>query len=172
MKRKILLVEDNPATVDVIQEILEFLDYDSAVAEDGQKAVDLAATSLPDLILMDIFLPKMDGLKATALIRKNPKTQNIPILAATARALPGDREICIKAGCDDYIAKPFTHRELGAAIKKLLLHVNKDLENEITEHKETEESLRNALEQLEKRFKELAESHAALKAEITERKRR
>ncbi|MCH7915093.1 MAG: response regulator [Deltaproteobacteria bacterium] len=120
MKRKILLVEDNPATVDIIQTELEFLGYDSTVADNGQKAVDMSSTYLPDLILMDISLPKMDGLEATALIRNNPKTKNIPILAATARALPGDREKCIQAGCDDYIAKPFTHRELGAAIKKLL----------------------------------------------------
>lgn len=120
MKKKIMLVEDNPATVDIIQTELEFLGYDSAVAENGQKAVDLASTYQPDLIVMDISLPKMDGLEATTLIRNNPKTKNIPILAATARALPGDRERCIQAGCDDYIAKPFTHRELGAAIKKLL----------------------------------------------------
>ncbi len=120
MKRKILLVEDNPATVDIIQTELEFLGYDSAIAENGQKAVDLAATYRPDLIVMDISLPKMDGLEATSLIRNNSKTQNIPILAATARALPGDREKCIQAGCDDYIAKPFTHRELGAVIKKLI----------------------------------------------------
>lgn len=120
MKRKILLVEDNPATVDIIQTELEFLGYDSTVAENGQKAVDLASTYQPDLIVMDISLPKMDGLKATTTIRTNPKTKNIPILAATARALPGDREKCIQSGCDDYIAKPFTHRELGAAIKKLL----------------------------------------------------
>ena len=120
MKRKILLVEDNPATVDIIQTELEFLGYDSAIAENGQKAVDLAATYRPDLIVMDISLPKIDGLEATTLIRNNSKTQNIPILAATARALPGDREKCIQAGCDDYIAKPFTHRELGEAIKKLL----------------------------------------------------
>jgi len=120
MKRKILLVEDNPATVDIIQTELEFLGYDSAIAENGQKAVDLAATYRPDLIVMDISLPKLDGLEATTLIRNNSKTQNIPILAATARALPGDREKCIQAGCDDYIAKPFTHRELGAVIKKLI----------------------------------------------------
>jgi len=63
MKRKILLVEDNPATVDIIQTELEFLGYDSAVAENGQKAVDLAATYRPDLIVMDISLPKMDGLE-------------------------------------------------------------------------------------------------------------
>ena len=120
MKRKILLVEDNPATVDVILKELEFLGYESIVAEDGKEGVDKASSQMPDLIIMDISLPKMDGLEATSMIRKNPKTQSIPILAATARALPGDKEKCLQAGCDDYIAKPFTHRELGAAIKKLL----------------------------------------------------
>ena len=120
IKKRILLVEDNPATVDVMQKELEFLGYDSITAEDGRKGVDLAASHLPSLIIMDISLPKMDGLKATSLIRQNPKTQSIPILAATARALPGDREKCLQAGCNDYLAKPFTHRELGAAIKKLL----------------------------------------------------
>ena len=120
MKKKILLVEDNPATIDVIQKELEFLGYESVVAEDGKEGVDKATSILPDLIIMDISLPKMDGLEASTAIRKSPKTQAIPILAATARALPGDKEKCLQAGCDDYIAKPFTHRELGAAIKKLL----------------------------------------------------
>jgi two-component system cell cycle response regulator DivK len=120
MKKKILLVEDNPATVDVIQKELDFLGYDCIVAKDGKEAVEKADSYLPDLIIMDISLPKMDGLEASSLIRKNPKGQSIPILAATARALPGDKEKCLQAGCNDYIAKPFTHRELGAAIKKLL----------------------------------------------------
>ncbi|MFQ5903691.1 MAG: response regulator [Candidatus Binatia bacterium] len=120
VKKKILLVEDNPATVDVIQKELEFLGYEFTVALDGKEGVEKAASYLPDLVIMDISLPKMDGLEASSLIRKNPKTQSIRILAATARALPGDKEKCLQAGCDDYIAKPFTHRELGAAIKKLL----------------------------------------------------
>lgn len=120
MKKRILLVEDNPATIDVVQKELEFLGYDAITADDGRKAVEMAETHLPDLIIMDISLPQMDGLQATALIRENPKTRSIPILAATARALPGDREKCIQSGCNDYIAKPFTHRELGAALKKLL----------------------------------------------------
>lgn len=120
MKKKILLVEDNPATIDVIMKEVEFLGYDCIVAEDGKKGVDMTSSRHPDLIIMDISLPKMDGLEAATLIRNNPKTQSIPILAATARALPGDREKCLEAGCDDYIAKPFTHRELGAAIKRLL----------------------------------------------------
>ena len=114
------MVEDNPATIDVIQKELEFLGYDSIVADDGKKAVEMASSQLPDLIIMDISLPKMNGLEAASLIRKNSQTQSIPVLAATARALPGDREKCLQGGCDDYIAKPFTHRELGAAIKKLL----------------------------------------------------
>ena len=120
MKKRVLLVEDNPATIDVIQKELEFLGYDPLVAEDGKKGLDIASSHLPDLIIMDISLPKMDGLEAATLLRNNPKTKSIPILAATARALPGDKEKCLQAGCDDYIAKPFTHRELGAAIKKLL----------------------------------------------------
>ena len=120
MKMRMLLVEDNPATMDIVQTELEFLGYDTMVADNGKKAVEMAATHLPDLIIMDISLPKMDGLEAAALIRKNPKTKTIPILAATARALPGDKEKCLRGGCDGYIAKPFTHRELGAAIKKLI----------------------------------------------------
>ncbi|MGH7773213.1 MAG: response regulator [Candidatus Binatia bacterium] len=120
MKKKILLAEDNIATVDVMQKELEFLGYESIIAKDGQEAVDMATSSLPDLIIMDISLPKLDGLEAAVLIRKNPKTGSIPILAATAKALPGDKAKCLEAGCDDYIAKPFTHHELGAAIKKLL----------------------------------------------------
>jgi CheY-like chemotaxis protein len=120
MKKRVLLVEDNPATIDVIQKELEFLGYDPLIAEDGKKGLDMASSHLPDLIIMDISLPKMDGLEAATFLRNNPKTKSIPILAATARALPGDKEKCLQAGCDDYIAKPFTHRELGAAIKKLL----------------------------------------------------
>jgi two-component system, cell cycle response regulator DivK len=120
MKKKILLVEDNPATMDVVEKELEFLGYDTITADDGRKAVEMAEAHMPDVIIMDISLPQMDGLEATALIRENPKTKSIPILAATARALPGDREKCIQGGCNDYIAKPFTHRELGAALKRLL----------------------------------------------------
>lgn len=120
MRKTILLVEDNPATVDVMQKELEFLGYDCIVARDGAEAVEKALSHLPDLIIMDIALPKLDGLKACSMIRQNPKSRGTPILAATAKAMPGDREKCLEAGCDDYIAKPFTHRELGAAIRKLL----------------------------------------------------
>jgi len=120
MQTRILLVEDDPGTVEVMQQELEVLGYEVTVAENGVEAVKMAISQLPDLIVMDIRLPKMDGLRATTLIRDNPNTGNIPILAATVNALAGDREKCLEAGCNDYIAKPFTHRELGAAIKRLL----------------------------------------------------
>ncbi|MFQ5542121.1 MAG: response regulator [Candidatus Binatia bacterium] len=120
MKTRILLVEDNPATMEVMQQELEILGYDVAVARDGAEAVEMANSELPDLIIMDILMPKMDGSEATAQIRKNPKTQAIPILAATAKALPEDRERCLASGCNDYIAKPFSYKDLRDAIERLL----------------------------------------------------
>ena len=120
MKKRILLVEDDAATIDVMTKELEFLGYEVTLAENGVKAVKVATSQPFDLIIMDIRLPKMDGLEATSQIRQNPKTKAIPILAATALARPGDRQKCLASGCDEYIAKPFTHQELGAAIKRLL----------------------------------------------------
>ncbi len=120
MKARILLVEDNPATMEVMQQELEILGYEVAVARDGVEAVEMANSELPDLIIMDILMPKMDGGEATKQIRKNPKTQAIPVLAATAKALPEDRERCLESGCDGYIAKPFSYKELKDVIEKLL----------------------------------------------------
>ncbi|MBI2997055.1 MAG: response regulator [Deltaproteobacteria bacterium] len=113
-------MEDEPATIDVVQQQLEFLGYEVTVAKDGLEAVEMATSELPDLIVIDIRMPKMDGLQAASQIRANPKTKMIPMLAATAKALPEDRQKCLASGCDDYIAKPFTHRELGAFIVSLL----------------------------------------------------
>ena len=118
-KKRVLLAEDHPGTIEVMQTELEVLGYEVVVAQDGQEAVEKAATESPDLIVMDIIMPKLDGFQATARIRENPRTKDIPILAATALARPGDREKCLESGCDGYIAKPFTHRQLGAAIDRL-----------------------------------------------------
>jgi CheY-like chemotaxis protein len=118
--KKILVVEDHPATIELIQKGLHFLGYASVVAEDGRQAVEMSVREEPDLIIMDISLPKLNGLEATARIREFPALKSTPILAVTARALPGDHQLCLLAGCDGYIPKPFTHRELGEAIRRLL----------------------------------------------------
>lgn len=120
MKKRILLVEDNLATVELMEEELRFLGYDVVVAKNGLEAVEIATSVLPDLIVTDIAMPEMNGVQAASKIRINPKTKAIPILAATAKVMPGDREVCLAAGCDDYLPKPFTHRELGVRIDTLL----------------------------------------------------
>ena len=119
MKKRVLLAEDHLGTIEVMQLELEVLGYDVTVAQDGQEAVQKATAEPPDVIVMDMLMPKMDGFQAASSIRQNPKTKDIPILAATALARPGDREKCLESGCDGYIAKPFTHKQLGAAIDKL-----------------------------------------------------
>jgi two-component system cell cycle response regulator DivK len=120
MGKRILIVEDHQDMVEVLEHELKSLGYESMTAKNGLEAIELAQSETPDVIIMDIMLPKLNGFEATLQIRKNPQTQFIPILAATAKALPGDREQCLKAGCDGYIAKPFTRLELGQAIVKLL----------------------------------------------------
>ncbi len=121
MKMKILVVEDNSDMVDMLQMTLEHWGYDSIVAKNGREAVDMAASQLPDLVLLDIMMPNMDGLEAARLIRQNPKTHSIPILAVTAKVFPKDREECLQSGCNDYISKPFTLEELASRIEKLLM---------------------------------------------------
>jgi two-component system phosphate regulon response regulator PhoB/two-component system alkaline phosphatase synthesis response regulator PhoP len=120
MKKKILLVEDNPDLRELVERQLGILGYDSILARDGQEAIRLAESERPDVIIMDLFLPKFDGLEAAARIRKNPNLQLVPIIAATGRAEPGDRELCLNAGCDEYLAKPYAPQQLGDAIRRLL----------------------------------------------------
>jgi two-component system cell cycle response regulator DivK len=106
---------------------LKHLDYEVSVAKNGLKGVKLAVVNPPDLIIMDILMPKMDGFEATAQIRKYPTIRDVPILAATVKAMPGDREKCLAAGCDGYIAKPFTHTELEIAITRVFKRRLKNL---------------------------------------------
>ncbi len=120
MAKKILIVEDNLDLIDYLQDLLHNLKYDAIVATDGKQAVDMAADQLPDLILMDVVLPEMNGLEAARRIRQKPESRSIPILAVTARVLPQAREECLQSGCTDYISKPFTPKELASRIEKLL----------------------------------------------------
>ncbi len=120
MAKKILIVEDNEDIVEFLKELLQTKGYDSVVATDGKQAVDMASEHIPDLILMDIVLPEMNGLDAARRIRQNPQCLSIPIIAVTARVLPKAREQCLQSGCNDYISKPFSPKQLLARIQKLL----------------------------------------------------
>jgi CheY-like chemotaxis protein len=120
MKSLILVVEDNETTRDLVQTQLTFLGYRVTTAKNGAEAVAKAIAELPDLIVMDIQMPVMDGLHAASQLRNEPTTQVIPILAATAKTMSGDKQKCLDSGCNDYIAKPFTHKQLQIAIEKLL----------------------------------------------------
>ena len=118
MRNKILIVDDNSDLLDVLQQGLK--QYDLILAENGKQAVEIANTLHPDVILMDLMMPEMDGPQAIGLIRQNPKTHSIPILAISADFITNVKEECAQIGCDDFIAKPFTFTQLSFRIEKLL----------------------------------------------------
>ena len=121
MTKKILIVEDNIDLIHVLGLALELQDYEVIRVTDGKQALNMAASKLPDLILLDLSLPDMDGLEVARQIRQNPKTHSIPILATTGRASFKDQEEYLQSGCNDYISKPFTPKELVARIENLLV---------------------------------------------------
>ncbi len=113
---RILLVEDNEMNRDMLSRRLERKGYEVVLAVDGEDGVARAAETLPDLILMDMSLPLIDGWEATRRIRANPSTATIPVIALTAHAMDGDRERAIEAGCNDYDVKPI---ELPRLLEKI-----------------------------------------------------
>jgi len=117
---KILIVEDNPDSRDGLARRLERRGYEVVLACDGQQGVDLARSAAPDLILMDINLPILDGWEATRIIRAADQTSGIPIIALTAHALTSDRQKTLEAGCDDYHTKPVELPRLLNQIETLL----------------------------------------------------
>jgi two-component system, cell cycle response regulator DivK len=120
MSRRILIVEDTEDNRQIIRDLLSSVGYELIEAEDGAAGVALAQSEHPDLILMDIQLPKMDGYEATRRIRAVPELATVPIIAVTSYALSGDEAKTRAAGCDGYIAKPFSPRQLLAKIRELL----------------------------------------------------
>jgi CheY-like chemotaxis protein len=117
---KILLVEDNEMNRDMLSRRLERKGYQILVAVDGEQGVTIACTEIPDLILMDMSLPVLDGWEATRKLKAIPATQTIPIIALTAHAMAGDREKCLAAGCDDYDTKPVEFPRLMGKIRAFL----------------------------------------------------
>lgn len=118
MSKKILVVEDNEKNRMLIKDILLYHGYVVFEAENGKTGVELAKQHLPDLILMDIQMPVMDGFTAIALLREDPATKSIRMIALTSFAMKGDREKIMRAGFDDYIAKPIDTRKLPEIVKK------------------------------------------------------
>jgi len=114
--KKALIVEDHPDLLHVLTLKLEMLGFTVISANNGKQGVAKAIEENPDLILMDIRMPVMDGREATRRIRSNPKTQDIPILASTVLFRKSDLSSCIEAGCNDYITKPFTFKQLQEKI--------------------------------------------------------
>jgi len=117
---KILLVEDNEMNRDMLSRRLQRKGYQVLIAVDGEEGVTLTQAERPDLVLMDMSLPILDGWEATRRLKANPVTQTIPIIALTAHAMAGDREKAIEAGCDDYDTKPIEFPRLLAKIKEKL----------------------------------------------------
>jgi CheY-like chemotaxis protein len=117
---RILLVEDNPMNRRVAEFLLKAQGYIVYEAKDGQEACDLAKKHLPDLILMDLQLPGVDGFATTRAIKQNASTQNIPIVALSAYAMSGDADRAIEAGCDGYITKPIDPDEFPKTVASFL----------------------------------------------------
>ncbi|MCC6605609.1 MAG: response regulator [Anaerolineae bacterium] len=117
---KILVVEDSPMIQEILVERLRFRNYEVIVAQDGQEGVEMAQREQPDLILMDISLPVMDGWEATEHIRKIESIKNIPIIALTAHALVEDRNRSLAIGCNDFETKPINFSQLILKINALL----------------------------------------------------
>jgi CheY-like chemotaxis protein len=120
MSKRILYVEDNFQNKRLVKKILAARGFDVLEADDGLTGVEIATKERPDLILMDISLPGIDGVEATQRIKAYDNTAKIPIIALTANAMRGDRERFIAAGCDDYLPKPISTTELLDMINKFL----------------------------------------------------
>ncbi len=120
MTKRILVVEDQEDNRQIIRDMLALTDYEISEAENGEEALAEIAKQRPDLILMDIQLPIMDGYTATRRIKGDPALRSIPIIAVTSYALSGEDKKAREAGCDDYIPKPYSPRELLAKVRQYL----------------------------------------------------
>lgn len=120
MNNRILVVEDQEDNRAILRDLLSSAGYELVEAVNGEQAVAMASAEPPDLILMDIQLPLMDGYEATRRIKADPALQAIPVIAVTSYALSGDESAARDAGCDDYVAKPFSPRQLLAKVREYL----------------------------------------------------
>jgi two-component system cell cycle response regulator DivK len=120
MSKRILVVEDQEDNRQILRDLLTSTGYEMVEAENGEEALSVAAAKRPDLILMDIQLPILDGYEATRRLKADPALKAIPVIAITSYALSGDEEKARAAGCDDYVTKPYSPRKLLAKIRDYL----------------------------------------------------
>ena len=120
MSKRILVVEDQEDNRQIIRDLLSATDYEIIEAESGEQALEAVAKQRPDLILMDIQLPGIDGYEATRRIKADPALRSIPIIAVTSYALSGEEQKARAAGCDEYVPKPYSPRQLLAKIRQYL----------------------------------------------------
>ncbi len=121
MKEKILVVEDNPQNMRLLEMVLRVEEYNLVKATDGEQALEVAKSEKPDLILMDISLPRMSGLDVTRKLREEPEFKNTPIIGITAFAMKGDREKVIESGCTIYMSKPVNTLALPEVVAELIV---------------------------------------------------
>ena len=119
-KQKILVVDDEPDAVELIEFNLKANGYEVITAADGEEALQKARAVLPNLIILDIMLPEVDGMEVCKILRRDPRTSGIPIIMLTAKAAEIDRVLGLELGADDYVTKPFSPRELVLRVKRLL----------------------------------------------------
>jgi CheY-like chemotaxis protein len=118
---RVLYIEDNDDNVYMLKMRLELLDeFEVLTAEDGEKGCDMAAAERPDLVLMDLEMPGIDGWEATRRLKSNPQTRDIPVIALSAHALAGSREKALAAGCDEFDTKPVEFDRLLATMRRVL----------------------------------------------------
>ena len=120
LKEKVMIVEDNPQNMKLIELLLRSKSYVLLKAYDGEEALDMAIREEPDLIVMDMQLPKMSGIEVTKRLRQMPVFSHTPIIALTAYAMRGDKERFLEAGCNAYLSKPISTRELPVIIDQML----------------------------------------------------
>ena len=120
MSKRILVVEDQEDNRRILRDLLTSVGYEIIEAHSGEEGVVLAETQIPDLILMDIQLPGIDGYEATRRIKANPALRQIPVIAVTSYALSGDDAKALEAGCDAYVSKPYSPRQLLAKVREFL----------------------------------------------------
>ena len=131
LMRKVLIIEDHPDMRELLSWQIELMGFVPIPAKRGQEGIEKALAEKPQLVLMDIMMPGMDGWEVTRILRANPETREIPILAATALFRDSDLNTCMEAGCTSYIVKPFTFQQLQSKIREIIPASNGSLPSSV-----------------------------------------